>query len=54
MNSQRQQESEGVVREQHEIHAGEEGGKERQYALRLMLVPAIADARRGWRPRRRD
>ena len=43
MNSQGQQEGEGVVGEHDEIHAGEEGRKERQHALRRMLVPAVAE-----------
>ena len=50
MNSQRQQEREGVVGEHDQIHAGEKGREERQHPLRLGLVPAVAEAveaRRG-------
>ena len=32
MNSHDDQESEGVVGQQHEVHAGEEGREERQHA----------------------
>ena len=45
-----QQERECVVGQHDEIHAGEKGGKERQHATRLRLVPPVAEAvqaRRG-------
>ena len=44
MNSQRQQEGEGVVGQHHEVHAGEEGREERQHAVRRRFVAAIAEA----------
>ena len=52
MNSQDKQEGEGVVGEDHEVHAGEESREERQHALRRRLVPAIAEPIERW-PRRR-
>ena len=39
-----EEEDEGVVGEQHEVHAGEEGRKERQDAFRRGFVPAVAEA----------
>ena len=54
MNSQDDQEGEGVVGEHDEVHAGEEGRIERQHALRRLLVPAVAERDRGSPPRRRD
>ena len=39
----RQQERVGVGGDEHEVHAREEGGKERQHALRIVLVTAVAE-----------
>ena len=39
-----QQIGERVVGQHHQIHAGEEGGEERQHALRRVFVAAVADA----------
>ena len=44
MNSQAEQEGEGVVGQQHEVHAGEEGREEGQHPPRFMLVLPVADA----------
>ena len=49
MNSQRQQEGEGVVRQHDEVHAGEESGEERQHPVRCGLMPAVAEPDKGWR-----
>ena len=54
MNSQDEQEGEGVVGEHDQVHAGEESRIERQHAPRRRLVPAVAEAHRGSRRRRRD
>ena len=43
MNSHDDQEAEGVVGDDHQIHGGEIGGIERQHALRRLFVPAIAE-----------
>ena len=40
----REEEREGVVGEHDEVHAGEEGGEERQHARGRFLVPAVAEA----------
>ena len=41
------QEREGIVREHHEIHAGEERRIERQHALRRRFVPSIAQGKQA-------
>ncbi len=54
MNSQDDQEGEGVVGEHHEVHAGEERRIERQHALRRVLVPAVAERVEACGGARRD
>ncbi len=39
----REQEGIGVGGDEDEVHAREEGGEERQHALRIVLVPAVAE-----------
>ncbi len=43
MNSQVNEEGEGVVGEHDQVHAGQKERIERQHALRRLLVPAVAE-----------